>query len=191
MNFKDIEQFEVKTKLVSFLHNYFRVFDAQGNLIAYAKNKGFKLKEDTRIFSDESMTTELMSIKTNAVIDFSAVYEVRDSQTGAVLGSLQRSGFKSLVRDHWTVMGPDGQKVYDLREDSMALAQMRRMLTNLIPATYHLERDDTPVGCEFKQNFNPFLLHFKGNLKGWDGSLDKRLALAIVILLLSIEGKQG
>lgn len=144
-----------------------------------------------RIFSDESMTTELMNIKTNAVIDFSAVYEVSDSTTGELLGSLQRSGFKSLARDHWTVMGPDGQKVYDLREDSMTLALMRRLLTNLIPATYHLERDDTPVGCEFKQNFNPFLLHFKGDLKGWDASLDKRLALAIVILLLSIEGKQG
>ncbi len=191
MNFQDIEQFAVKTKLISFIHDYFRVFDAQGNLIAFAKKKGFKLKEDMRIFSDESMTTELMNIKTDAIIDFSAVYQVSDSQTGALLGSLQRSGLKSMARDHWTVMGPDGQKVYDLQEDSMMLALVRRLLTSLVPATYHLERDGAPVGCEFKQNFNPFLLHFKGDLKGWDTSLDKRLALAIVILLLSIEGKQG
>ncbi len=191
MDFQDITQFRVKTKLISFIHDYFRVFDVDGNLIAYAQKKGFRLREDMRIFSDASKAHELLSIKTKSIIDFGASYELHDSQTGELLGSFRRSGFKSLLRDHWCIIAPGGETVYELLEDSMLMSMLRRMLSNLIPARYHLKQEGQVKDCQFKQNFNPFLLHYHCSIPEWDNRYDKRLALAMVILLLSIEGKQG
>ena len=191
MNFQELQQFTVKTKLWSFINSYFRVFNAKEELIAYSQKAGFKLREDMRIYTDESMSEELVRISTGQIIDFGASYQVHDSKTGELLGSMKRSGFKSMARDHWTLMGPDGQVIYELQEDSLLLALVRRLLTNLVPASYHLMKDGAIAGPSFSQNFNPFLLHFKVDLKGWDEAIDKRLALAMTILLLSIEGKQG
>ncbi len=187
----DLEQFQVKTKFWSFIHSYYRVYNDAGELIAITKAKGFKLKEDMRIYSDEAMTKELVSITTGNIIDFSASYQVKDSSSGELLGCIRREGFTSLVRDTWVISDATGQALYKVSEDSLLLSLLRRFIIRLIPATYKLERDGIMTQCQFKQNFNPFLLHYRCDLRDWAPELDKRLALAMVILLLAIEGKQG
>ncbi len=187
----DLKKFQVKTKFWSFIHSYYRVYNDADELIAITKAKGFKLKEDMRIYTDEAMTQEIMSITTQNIIDFSASYQVKDSQTGEILGSIRREGFTSLMRDTWVISDVTGQALYKVSEESLLLALMRRFIIRLIPATYKLERDGVMTQCQFKQNFNPFLLHYRCDLSDWSPELDKRLALAMVILLLAIEGKQG
>ncbi len=187
----DLQQFQVKTKLFSFINSYYRVFNDAGELIAITKAKGFKLKEDMRVYSDEAMTDEIMNITTQQIIDFSASYQVKDSTTGELLGNIQRKGMTSFVRDTWIISDAEGQELYKVSEDSLPLSLLRRFLTRLIPASYIFERGGAPTQCEFKQNFNPFLLHFRCDVRDWAPEVDKRLALAMVILLLSIEGKQG
>ncbi len=186
-----LSHFEVKTKFWSFIHRYYRVFNDAGELIAITKAKGFKLKEDMRIYSDEAMTQEIMNITTPNIIDFSATYQVRDSVTGELLGNIKREGMTSLMRDSWTIFDGNDQALYKVKEDSMLFALLRRFLTNLIPAKYHLERNGEKTNNLFKQNFNPFLIHYKCDVSDWAPELDKRLALAMVILLLAIEGKQN
>ncbi len=188
---QSLKQFHVKTKFWSFIHRYFRVFNDAGELIAITKAKGFKLKEDMRIYSDEAMTQEILNITTQNIIDFSSTYQVRDSVTGELLGNIKREGMTSLMRDTWVIYDGNDQALYKVKEDSLLLALLRRFLTNLIPATYHLERNGVETQSRFKQNFNPFLLHYRCDISDWAPELDKRLALAMVILLLAIEGKQN
>ncbi len=190
-NLSELNNIQIKTKLISFIHNYYRIFDDYGRLIGYTKAKGFKLKEDIRIYTDENMHDELFMIKADRIIDISANYVVTDSKTGDVIGIISRQGFKSFLRDSWVIKDPDQRIVYQIKEDNIVLAMVRRTLTNLIPAKYLLLEDGQESGCIFKQNFNPFLLHFTANLANWNPQLDKRLAIASIILLLNIEGRQS
>ena len=64
-------QFEFK---ISTLANDFKATDANGKMIAYVRQKMFKLKEDIQIFSDESKTKVNYRIKADKWLDFSTAY---------------------------------------------------------------------------------------------------------------------
>jgi hypothetical protein len=67
---------------------------------------------------------------------------------------------------------------------------MRRFLSNLIPQTYFVEVDGEAVG-RIRQLFNPFVLKYEVDFtEDVSRTLDPRLRLAAVCLLLVIEGRQ-
>ncbi|HET9914937.1 MAG TPA: hypothetical protein VFQ13_23815, partial [Anaerolineales bacterium] len=41
----------------------FRIYDPAGRLVLFSEQKMFKLREDIRVFSDESKSQEVLSIK--------------------------------------------------------------------------------------------------------------------------------
>jgi hypothetical protein len=98
---------------------------------------------------------------------------------------------KSIIKGEWIVMDAENREIGLIQEDSMALALIRRFLTNLIPQKYHGVVQGEQV-CIFKQNFNPFVmkinLDFSMDAKGL---LDRRLGIAGAILLCAIEGRQS
>lgn len=59
----------------------FRFFDPSGKLVLFSEQKMFKLREDIRVYSDESKTQEVLMIKARQIVDFSAAYDVVDSAT--------------------------------------------------------------------------------------------------------------
>jgi uncharacterized protein YxjI len=50
----------------------FRIYDPSENLVMFSEQKMFRLREDIRVFSDESKTQEVLMIKARQIIDFSA-----------------------------------------------------------------------------------------------------------------------
>ncbi len=77
-----------------------------------------------------------------------------------------------------------------IREDSAFKATLRRFLTNLIPQRYDVTIQSQPVGF-IQQHFNPFVLKHTVDLTADPGRVfDRRVALAAVVLLLAIEGRQ-
>ncbi|MGH8458487.1 MAG: hypothetical protein ACRESV_03975, partial [Nevskiales bacterium] len=153
--------------------------------------KLFKLKEDIRLYTDESMKQELLTIKARSIIDISAAYDVVDARDQTKVGTLKRKGLKSILQDEWTILDAAEKDIGRIHEDSMALALLRRFLTNLIPQSYVFEIGGQPVGTA-KQHFNPFVLKMDVDMrKDTARKLDRRLAAAAVVLLLAIEGKQG
>jgi hypothetical protein len=168
----------------------FHVYDPMGNLVAYVEQKAFKLKEDITIFADEQKRQSLLIIKTRQILDFSAAYDVSDARTGAKVGALRRKGLKSILRDEWIILDADEQEIGHIQEDSTLLATLRRFLSNLIPQHYVIELHGQPSG-EIKQEFNPFVLKHRVDLRRDTGRrLDRRLALAAVVLIQAIEGRQ-
>ena len=91
--------------------------DANGKLIAYIKQKLFKLKEDIEVFADEDKTKLLYRIQADRVIDFSASYTLSDA-SGKVLGSIKRKGMRSLVKAHYMIFAPDGQQLMEIHEEN-------------------------------------------------------------------------
>ena len=169
----------------------FRFYEPGGKLVLFSEQKMFKLREDIRVFSDESKSQEVLMIKARQFIDFSAAYDVVDSATGQKIGALRRKGLASMLRDEWEILDVSDNVIGKLFEDSMGLALIRRFLSNLVPQNYDITMGADRV-ADLKQNFNPFTyelnLDFSMDI---NHRLDRRLGIAAGILLAAIEGRQS
>lgn len=170
----------------------FRFFDPSGNPVMFSEQKMFKLREDIRVYSDESKTTEVLSIKARQIIDFSAAYDVVDTAYNQKVGTLRRKGWSSMLRDEWQVLDANDNQIGVMFEDSMGMALLRRfLLGSWLPQNYDITLAETRV-ADLKQNFN--LFRYELNLDfTMDPSqrLDRRLGIAAGILLAAVEGKQS
>jgi hypothetical protein len=160
-------------------------------MVAYSRQKMFKLREDIRVYADEDQNQELLYIQARQILDFSAAYDVRDSLSGELVGTLRRRGLRSMLRDEWDVLAPGDQVIGKLHEDSVGLALVRRMLLGaLLPQNYDLLINERPV-MDLRQRFNIFryelILDFSPDTTR---VLDHRLGIAAGILLAAIEGRQ-
>jgi len=170
----------------------FRYFDPAGNMVMYSQQKMFKLREDIRVFADESKSQEVLQIKARQIVDFSAAYDVIDSAYNQKVGVLRRKGMKSILRDEWEVLDANDQPIGMLFEDSMGLAMLRRLLLgNLLPQNYDITLRDQRV-ADLKQRFNLFRYELDVDFS-FDPAktLDRRVGLAAGILLAAIEGRQS
>jgi hypothetical protein len=169
----------------------FRFFDPNGRLVLFSEQKMFKLREDIRVYSDESKSQEVLMIKARQIIDFSAAFDVVDSATGQKVGALRRKGLASILRDEWDILDVGDNVVGKLFEDSMGLALLRRFLSNLIPQNYDITVGTDRV-ADLKQAFNPFAYQLNIDFSMDTGRrLDRRLGIAAGILLAAIEGRQS
>ena len=84
------------------------VRNAQGVVIAYVKQKLFKLKEDISVFSDESQSTQRFRIQADRIIDFSAKYTFTTAN-GQAVGGIARQGMVSFWRARYDIFGAQTQ----------------------------------------------------------------------------------
>jgi len=167
-----------------------RIYDPSESLVLFSEQRMFKLKEDIRVYADETKSVEVLTIQARSVIDFSAAYDVFDAAAGEKVGVIRRKGFRSMLRDEWELLDPRDAPIGVLAEDSVQLALLRRFLFSLIPQNY-----DVLIGgrraADLKQRFNPFRyeMDLDFSMDG-SGALDRRLGLAAGILLAVVEGRQ-
>ncbi len=170
----------------------FRIYDPVGRLVMFSEQKMFRLREDIRIFSDESKSQEVLSIKARQILDFSAAYDVVDTAYDQKVGALRRKGLQSLLRDEWEVLDANDNVIGKLFEDSMGLALLRRLvLGSWLPQNYDITVGEARV-ADLKQNFNLFRYELNLDFSMDAGHLlDRRLGIAAGILLATVEGKQS
>lgn len=99
------------------LANDFIAKDAQGGMIAYVRQKMFKLKEDVVLFSDQTKTKELYRIKADKWIDFNTTYSFTNSNE-SYMGSVGRKGMKSLWKASYTLFNPEKIEEYTVSEEN-------------------------------------------------------------------------
>lgn len=184
----------VRTKLLRLFGGAFHIYDNDGKLVLYSEQKRFRIKEDIRLYSDESQQKELLHISTQSILDFSGAYDVRDSTTGEYVGTLKRSGLSStFLRDQWEISDSNGNSIGHIQEDSMLKALVRRFIKSasfLLPQKYHVTMGDKVV-ANFRQRFNPIILKLVVDFSpDSDSQFDRRLGLAAAVLLNIIEGRQ-
>ncbi len=183
----------LRRKVLTLVGAKFHIFDPEGNLALYAKLKGFRLREDIRLYPDEAMSQELLRISTTSVFDVAGTYDVIDTTVDARVGSLQRRALRSFLRDEWALLGPDGEPFGRIYEESAWKALVRRgveLASVLMPQTFHAEVGGQVVAT-FRQQFNPFVQKLAIDFTAdREGRLDPRLGLAAAVLLCAIEGRQ-
>lgn len=169
----------------------FRFYDPAGRLVMFSEQKMFRLRDDIRVYSDENKSQEVLSIKARQILDFSAAFDVVDTEMNQKVGVLRRRGVRSLLRDEWEVLDANDRVIGKLFEDSVPLALLRRfLLGSWLPQNYDITVGDTRV-ADLKQRFNPLRYELDLNF-GMDTTnrLDRRLGIAAAILLAAVEGKQ-
>jgi len=170
----------------------FRIYGPQNQLLLFSEQRMFKLREDIRVYSDESKSQELLLIKARSIIDFSTAYDVIDAPYGQKVGALRRKGLRSMLRDEWEVLDEQDMVVGSLFEDNPGLALLRRLLLgSLLPQNYDVTMGGERV-ADLRQNFNPFSYQLILDFSMDSGErFDRRIGIAAGILLATVEGKQG
>ena len=184
-------EFTIRRKIFTLFGAKFHVYNNEGELIGFSKQKAFKLKEDIRFYSDETMETPVMGINARNIIDFSAAYDVTDSKSGEKVGALRRQGMSSFVQDEWHILDTADQQVGKIQEDSMAMSLVRRLVPmgNWVPQSFHVYDNQENVFAMYRTHFNPFIHRMTVSIYE-NSPLSPHIVLAGAILLLAIEGRQ-
>jgi len=112
INFPISLQFKIST-----FSNDFTATDFGGKVIAYVKQKMFKLKEDIIIYSDESESEQLYRIKADKWLDFSAAYAFYDKE-GKEFGKITRKGWRSIWKTKYTILDENQNIQYHIGEEN-------------------------------------------------------------------------
>lgn len=126
-------------------------------------------------------------------MDFSAAYDVFDSRTDQKIGAFKRQGLKSsLVQDTWIIMDAGDREVGQVQEDSALLGMLRRYVEHVslfLPQKYTATLGPLPVAT-YARHSNPFSSRLDIDFSpDQNGAFDRRLGLALAMLLESIENK--
>ena len=169
----------------------FRVYDPAGRLVMFSEQKMFRLREDIRVYDSEDKSREVLSIKARQIMDFSAAYDVVDTEMNQKVGVLRRKGLRSILRDEWEVLDANDQLIGQLFEDSIPLALLRRLLLGTwLPQNYDMTVGEARV-ADLRQNFNFFRYELNLDFSmDTTNRIDRRVGIAAGILLAAVEGKQ-
>ncbi len=108
---------DLRFKLVA-LAPQFYVTDVRGKAVLFVRQKILNLREDVRIFADDTKTRELFRINADRILDFSAHYHFTDSQTEQPLGSIRHKGMRSIWRAHYLLLDAREQETHHMTEDN-------------------------------------------------------------------------
>ncbi len=188
------EKYTIRRKVLKLFGAAFHVYDENGSVIGFCKQKAFKLKEDLKLYTGEDMTDMLLSLQALSVIDFSSTYTVK-LPDGTSLGSLRRKGMKSsFVRDEWLMFDAEGTEIAMIRETGSVAPLARRYVNNaalLFPQKFELIRSsDSNLIAVFRQHFNPFIYRLGIAIREQDEGIDELFILGSACLISAIEGKQ-
>jgi len=122
--FKFPLSFEFK---IGTLANDFTCKDAEGDTVAYVKQKMFKLKEDIQVFEDESKSNMIYRVRADKWLDWSTAYQFTDSD-GTNIGKIARKGWASLWKANYNIIDADDNHQYNIQEESGWVKVMDGML---------------------------------------------------------------
>jgi uncharacterized protein YxjI len=176
------------------------VTDSAGRVVAYVKQKAFKLKEDVTVFGDEAQTRPLYRIRADRVIDFSAQYRIEDT-AGAEIGTVQRQGMRSFWRAHYDVHRA-GQPVLTIREHNPWVKVLDGLLTEIpivnlfsgyfLHPAYDINRADTGATVLWASKRAAFLEgRFEIDVSGPMNEEDERLGVLSILMVLLLERTRG
>jgi len=180
-------------QLIRPMVNLYRI-SAEGQAIAFVRQKRLAIKEDIRFFADESETNELFRLKARALMEFGGRYDVTTPE-GEKVGVLGKVFGKSLLRSTWQVLDAAEQELAIAKERSVPVAILRRVIDavpygDFIPIPFHFTIDS---GARHLGDLNrrfgvrdTYDLDLSGDVAR---TIDRRLAIALGIALDALQSR--
>ena len=182
------DSFVVRQKAFSLAPSFY-IRDRLGNTLAFLRQKVFTWKDEVRVFTDATHSLELLRIKARKIVDWGAAFEVTDSVNHQKVGTVQRPGWGSAMCREWIILDAMDQEIVRMRQDSASLALIRSLVTTLLPPTFSFTVAGETVGTA-KGSWNFFAPRVVVDFSRDPGRrLDRRLAVAAVVLLIAVEGR--
>lgn len=138
----EADRYEVQQKALSIGNKYTVSEGIEGATepILSAKQKVLKMKEDFR-FTDPETEETLFRVTTDQVLDLKGSYQVVDERTDEVVGAIERESL-GFFQQEWGLVGPGGERLATISEDSLAKALLRRFVTGLLPVAFEVRGPD-------------------------------------------------
>jgi uncharacterized protein YxjI len=165
--------------------NLYRI-SADGQPVAFVRQKRLKLKEEIRFFADESQTEELFRLDARQVLDVRGRFDVV-AVDGTPIAMLEKVFGASLLRSTWRVLAPEGTEVAVAREQNQVVAILRRV-QDTIPLPYHFEilSDGRKLG-EVRRRFSIRDRYDIDLSNDVERKLDRRAAIALAVALDALQ----
>lgn len=179
-------RYVIKRPFFSFLGRKFHVYGPDGSLCMFVKHPLLKLKQEFTIYTDESESQPLITIRARRMVAINKALDVFDANTNEHLGIIKSRGLKSIVRDTWDILDQSENPVGLVQEDGAAL--LRRFFP-VLPSKHHIELNSNEV-AKINQVFRLFIKEFELDLSMNQGQIDVRFAVACALLALMAESRR-
>ncbi|HUH05203.1 MAG TPA: hypothetical protein VML75_24560 [Kofleriaceae bacterium] len=174
----------IKRKFWSVFERTFRVFTGDGQLMMLVKHPVFRLREEFTVFADEARSRPLLLVKSRQVVAINFCFDVVDASTGDFLGSVQKRGLRSLVRDKFLILDPGGNEIGYSEEQGASI--IRRFIP-LLTSKHAIFINGQQVAF-IRQVFRFFTKEFEVTIV--PGTIDNRFVLACALLALIAEARR-
>lgn len=172
-------QYEVRRKFLKFPET-FDILDKDGNFIMKAKEKAFQYSFD--LYEDKEKQKKLLNFHVRPAFKFQ--YDIEDPETGELVGRIKNDQLKSIIREHWTFLSPEGKPIGTLERRKLTKALALHEPKTFFNPLYEIQ---TPEGKEVadmqrKPSWGDYI--FDVRIKEKQPELDRRLILASSIILM-------
>jgi uncharacterized protein YxjI len=176
-----------------------RVTDAAGQLVYYVRQRALALREDVRIFADEQQQQQLLQVKADRIIDWSANYTI-SAVDGTEIGVVRRKGMRSLWKATYEVSDARGQDTALIHEESAwvkvldslvgELPLVGMILPMFVNPAYLVDRNgQTVLRMQKERAFfeGRFTIHKLGEFP----QAEETLLLASLLMMVLLERQRG
>ena len=180
-------QYKIRKKVLAIGNKYW-IEDPSGNLLGFCKQKILKLKEDIRIFSDETMSQELFKINQEQIFDAWGSFAISDSMNPAPIGYIRRGFLSEFGRDAWELQDANRTPVGRIFEQSLGRALARKYMPGggLVPEKMQIELNNEII-AEVNQKFKIIGDIWEMNIFKLPDNVDRRVLIATMLLMGNIE----
>ncbi|GAB5419093.1 MAG: hypothetical protein Crog4KO_06010 [Crocinitomicaceae bacterium] len=181
--------------------NDFVAKDANGSVVAYVRQKMFKLKESVSVYNNDAKSVLLFKISADRWIDYNASYRFTVGESETATGRVGRKGRKSIWKATYEIFDVDDTLEFTIREEN-PWAKVWDALLGEIPVIsmftgylanprYVIENTDGQAVIRFKKKPSFFGRHFTlekvGELNKDQG---ERVLLSLMMMSL-LERRRG
>lgn len=97
-----------------------QVHDAQGQLLAYVREKTFSVRDEVKVFTDSSRQVQTHGMKAQGFMAGALDWKAKRliyRKDGSSVGALQAGGMKTLWAASYDLLGPGGDLRFTIRDD--------------------------------------------------------------------------
>ena len=150
-------RYRIKRKFFSVFERTFRVFTFDGQLLMLIQHPIFRFREEFIVYRDEAKQRPMLSFKARQIVAINFSYDIVDNVSGELLGTVQKRGLRSLVRDKFKILDPAGEEIGYMEERGASL--LRRFIPLLL-SHHYVEINGKPA-AEIRQIFRFFTREYE------------------------------
>ena len=170
--------------------------DTLGAQVAYAEQSRFAFRESVTVWTNDSRSDVLFTIKAEKLLDIHGKFLVKDAQ-GTLIGYCRKAFGSSLLRSTWEICDANDTLLFIAKEKNPYIAIGRRVaqfvpyladIAPFFPFNFIFEKDGKGVGSHRRvwgRLTDQYALELGEELK----SCDRRLALTLGLLLDALQDR--